>query len=111
MLPLREFAAICRNESRDMDEFARLGGDEFVFLLPCLEQQQTEAFANRLRILLENSQLTYRDKQLQATVSIGLVSWTPAIKDSETMFYILDNAQQEAKNNGKNNIKPAVLKG
>ena len=44
---LREFATICRNKSREIDEFARLGGDEFGFLLPSLQQQQAEAFANR----------------------------------------------------------------
>ena len=108
---LREFANICRNESREIDVFARLGGDEFGFLLPCLQQQQAEAFANRLRILLENSEFTYRGKQLQTTISVGLVSWTPDIENSEMMFYILDNALQEAKIGGKNNIKAAILNG
>jgi diguanylate cyclase (GGDEF)-like protein len=106
---LREFAKICRNESREVDEFARLGGDEFGFLLPGLQQQKAKAFANRLRLLLENYKLTYRDRQIQATVSIGLVSWTPNIENSETMLYILDNALQEAKFGGKNNIKMTVL--
>ena len=102
---LCEFANICRNESREVDEFARLGGDEFGFLLPGLHQQAAEAFANRLRLLLENNKLTYRDRQLYATVSIGLVSWTPDIENPEMMIYILDNALQEAKVSGKNNIK------
>jgi diguanylate cyclase (GGDEF)-like protein len=108
---LREFANICKNESREIDEFARLGGDEFGFLLPCLQQQQAEAFADRLRILLENSKLTYRNKQLQSTISIGLISWNPDIENSEMMFFILDNALNEAKVSGKNKIKAAVLNG
>jgi len=106
---LFEFAKICRNESRNVDEFARLGGDEFGFLLPGLSQPNAEAFANRLRLLLENYKLTYRGKQLQATVSVGLVTWTPAIENSETLIYILDHALQEAKSSGKNNIHLAAL--
>lgn len=102
---LREFANICRRESRSVDEFARLGGDEFGFLLPGLQQQEAEAFAARLRSLLENCKMTYRGKQLQATVSIGLVSWTPKTDNPESMIYRLSNALQEAKLNGKNNIK------
>lgn len=108
---LREFANICGNESRGIDVFARLGGDEFGFLLPFIRQRQAEAFANRLRILLENSEITYWGKQLQATISIGLISWTPDIENSQKLFYILDNALQAAKASGKNKIKAATLNG
>ena len=105
---LCEFARICQNESRKVDEFARLGGDEFGFILPGIHLHEATAFANRLRVLLENNKPTYRDIQLQTTVSIGLVSWTPDIENPETMIYILDKALQEAKGSGKNTIKVKV---
>ena len=49
---LTMLAKLCQNKSREVDVFARIGGDEFAFLLPGLDQEGAEAFANRLGILL-----------------------------------------------------------
>ena len=95
------FAEVCQRESRKIDEFARLGGDEFGFLLPGLRSEGAQAFADRVRQLLGKSVLQYRGEDLQATVSVGVITWTPAIENSETLMFLIDTALQTAKKDGK----------
>ncbi len=97
-------ARLCRDKSREVDEFARIGGDEFAYLLPGLEQQGAEAFADRLRLLLSRHKLAYRDTQIPVTVSIGIISWTPEHENINDMLIQLDAALQQAKATGKNKV-------
>ena len=96
------FAQLCRQESRKVDEFARIGGDEFAFLLPYLTLEKAAEFANRIRLLVEEQQLQYHDLLIQTTISIGVITWTPQIKDSEMLLYLIDDALRNAKSKGKN---------
>jgi diguanylate cyclase (GGDEF)-like protein len=97
-------AKVCRDTSREVDEFARIGGDEFAYLLPGLEQQGAEAFADRLRSSLSKYKLTYRDSQIHVTVSLGIISWTPEHENINDMLIQLDAALQQAKVTGKNKV-------
>jgi diguanylate cyclase (GGDEF)-like protein len=97
-------ARLCRDKSREVDEFARIGGDEFAYLLPGLDQQGAEAFADRLRLLLSKYELTQRDTAIHITVSIGVISWTPEHENINDMLIQLDAALQQAKANGKNKV-------
>ncbi len=98
------FANVCQGKSREVDVFARIGGDEFAFLLPGLEQEGAEAFANRLGILLSEHEFAYRDIQIHVTVSIGIISWTPEHENINDMLIQLDAALQQAKATGKNKV-------
>src|SRR5665648_96505 len=89
-------------ESRKVDQFARIGGDEFGFLLPCLPLLNAVEFAERIQLLIENTELVYHDLAILATVSISVISWAPEIEDSVKMLYLIDEALREAKAGGKN---------
>lgn len=98
------FSDICRRESRKVDEFARIGGDEFGFLLPYLSLEKATEFANRIRSLVEKQELQYHDLLIQTTISIGVITWSAQIKDSEMLLYLVDDALRNAKSKGKNQI-------
>ncbi len=99
---LRLFSEVCMRESRNVDEFARFGGDEFVFLLPCMTLKKATEFANRIRLFTEETELHYHDLLIQTTVSIGVITWSPEIEDSDRMLYLIDEALRKAKSTGKN---------
>src|SRR5665648_276017 len=96
------FSEVCKRESREVDEFARIGGDEFGFLLPHLSLEKAAEFTDRIRLLVEKQELQYHDLLIQTTISIGVITWTPQIKDSEMLIYLIDDALRNAKMNGKN---------
>lgn len=96
------FSEVCKRESREVDEFARIGGDEFGFLLPHLSLKKAAEFADRIQQLVEKQELLYHDLIIQTTVSIGVITWTPQIKNSEMLIYLIDDALRNAKMNGKN---------
>ena len=97
-------AKACKDISREVDEFARIGGDEFAYLLPGVEQQGAQAFADRLRLLLSEQELIYRDSQIHLTASLGIISWTPEFENINDMLIQLDEALQQAKVTGKNKV-------
>ena len=99
---LRLFSEVCMRESRNVDEFARFGGDEFGFLLPCMSLKKATEFADRIRLFTEETVLHYHDLLIQTTVSIGVITWSPEIEDSERMLYLIDEALRKAKSTGKN---------
>ncbi|MDX9864598.1 MAG: GGDEF domain-containing protein [Anaerolineaceae bacterium] len=101
-------ADTCVRAIREVDVLARYGGDEFALLIPNLDQQHAWEFAERLRTLLDESVVAYEGHAIQITVSIGVVTWTPAITDLDGLIYLMDKALYDAKRAGKDTIK--VLK-
>ena len=100
----------CLHESREADVLARFGGDEFAILTPGLQEQQAVQYADRLRKLLVEAKTAYHGHVLQTAVSVGVVTWTPAISDMEGLIYLMDKAMYAAKHGGKNKTKVADLK-
>ena len=99
----------CLHESREVDVLARYGGDEFAILIPGLQEQQAVQFADRLRTILAGTKTAYHGQTLQGTVSVGVVTWTSAIKDMEGLIYLMDRAMYAAKYGGKNKTRVADL--
>jgi diguanylate cyclase (GGDEF)-like protein len=106
---LKMVSDVCLRESREVDVLARLGGDEFGFLIPGLEQDQAVAFANRLRNNLDQSSVLYRGVRIKTTVSVGVITWEPAIKDLDALIFLMDKALYAAKHGGKNKTVVARL--
>ena len=99
---LRKLADVCLCESREVDVFARMGGDEFGLLIPGVEQEDAVLFANRLRQILAESSTLYHGKKLQTTISVGVITWTPAVENFERLIFLMDKALYAAKRDGKN---------
>lgn len=102
---LVHFAEIVRSAIRDGDQLARLGGEEFAVLLPGATVDETRTIAERIRETVETSPLTFKEKRIGLTVSIGAVH-----KLDDAPFALddwLPNADQnlyQAKNDGRNRV-------
>ena len=106
---LCKLADVCLCESREVDVFARMGGDEFGLLIPGVEQEDAVLFANRLRQILEESSILYHGEQLRTTISVGVITWTPAVENFERLIFLMDEALYAAKREGKNKTVVAAL--
>ncbi len=106
---LRMVGSVCMDELREVDVLSRYGGDEFAILTPGLQTSQAVQYADRLRKLLAETKTLYHGHVLRTAVSIGVVTWTPAISDMEGLIYLMDRAMYAAKNGGKNKTRVADL--
>lgn len=86
---------------RRADFVARFGGEEFVMLLPHTNKHSAIKVAEKLRSLIEQSELTTNDTTLSVTISCGI---TQLFKGDthETAFERADQALYRAKELGRN---------
>lgn len=84
---------------RDQDYFIRWGGEEFVVLLPGMDQEQTLAFAEKMRSTVERT----KTGVCWITISIGASMYDgKSYKDSIDRA---DKALYQAKQNGRNRVE------
>ena len=90
---------------RRYDIVMRYGGEEFVAILPGASTHDTMVVADRIRALIESSQVPYGDDEIRVTVSVGVVSFpeTP-INKIEELIKNADEALYRAKSNGRNQV-------
>ena len=102
---LREFATRVKNSIRSDELFARYGGEEFVALLPEASLEQAIGFAERIRALAEAEAVTFNEKKIPITVSIGVAhtaggeNLTP-----EELIERADKKLYQAKEGGRNRV-------
>lgn len=102
---LVHFADVVRKAIRDDDELARLGGEEFAVLLPGATVDEIQVIAERIRQTVEVSPMTFKDEQINLTVSIGAVQ-----KLDDTPFNLddwlpdADENLYQAKHEGRNRV-------
>lgn len=90
---------------RATDVFGRWGGEEFIVLLPESDIHQATKVAERIRIILSNSEIcTDNGSVISFTVSIGMT----VVDDPETVLDDIikkaDKALYLAKNEGRNRV-------
>jgi diguanylate cyclase (GGDEF)-like protein/PAS domain S-box-containing protein len=104
---LQMVAATLHHNLRTTDVLGRWGGEEFIAILydvPSLEALRT--VAEKLRIMVENSHLTYDNHELSATLSIGATRLLP--KDTpETIVRRADQLMYKSKQAGRNRVTVA----
>ena len=100
---LRAFAAVINETARYSDLVARLGGDEFGVLLPETEAAGAERFLTRLRDRLRN------EPWLDATASIGAVTFLDAPRSIEDMVAAADSLMYDVKRAGKNGVRQRIV--
>lgn len=94
---------------RPTDIAFRVGGEEFAILCTGMEEKMAFAFANKLRINIENLKIFHKKSSVYKyiTVSIGLYT-VPLnhMSSMEQIYRYADSALYEAKSIGRNQVIP-----
>lgn len=101
---LRMISTSVANSLRSFDIIGRWGGEEFIVLLINPRPEALFALADRLRRLVENSELKIETGEtVKVTVSIGA---TDATQDDtvESLVHRADRLMYESKKNGRNMV-------
>ncbi len=99
---LIESAALIQSMLRQHDVFGRYGGEEFAILLPNTQLQGAYELAERIRIAFANQVVNYKTDSIQATLSIGVVSYHSGIRNYDDMLTRADMALYQSKRCGRN---------
>ena len=101
---LKTFAKQTQNLLRTTDFFGRWGGEEFVLMLPNTSMELALICLERIRELMESTRFPEIDRDLQVTVSQGLVQYALPEAISATLERA-DVALYRAKRNGRNRVE------
>lgn len=86
---------------RKTDMFGRWGGEEFLGIFEVLNNEEAIHIAEKLRVLIANTQIPYGGENLSVTVSLGV---TKAVEGDtvDTVVKRADALMYQSKKNGKN---------
>lgn len=101
-LVLREVADLLKDNSRRSDVVARYGGEEFVFLATNISKSAVPMFFKRLCRMIEGLEITYGNKTINLTSSIGVVM--DEGENFEDMLKRADEYLYQAKDEGRNRV-------
>lgn len=88
---------------RTVDTIGRIGGEEFLVLAPETTVEGAHVLAERIRSMVEQSEIRYKNEQIRVTVSIGFAVAEVGINAAyEQMKHVAAAALGEAKANGRN---------
>jgi diguanylate cyclase (GGDEF)-like protein len=100
---LRIVARTCRVELRATDQIGRIGGEEFLVVLHSATPQQAHEIAERLRVAVEQLDLTPIAPNLRVTISLGVRIATD--HDSSAAIAAADSMLYRAKESGRNRVE------
>jgi diguanylate cyclase len=100
---LKLFADVTNSVARRSDIVGRLGGEEFAIVLPNTTAAKALEFSARLHTAINKAVLTFKDKAIKYTASIGLTEFDTDSKDSiDDLLARADLALYQAKHSGRN---------
>lgn len=102
---LMHLAQILVKAVRNEDVVARFGGEEIVIILRSISLELALTLGERLRRTVEKQVVTHQDREIEATVSIGVAGF-PSTR-AETVEQLLDAADKalyRAKHAGRNTV-------
>jgi len=103
---LEHIAEIIRVTIRRLDIPCRYGGEEFTLILPDTTLKQGVRFANRLRVIIENSTVDTSDMQLGIEASFGVDVYNRGDQITEKEFVEkVDAFLYLAKQEGRNQVR------
>ncbi|MCB0406842.1 MAG: diguanylate cyclase [Bdellovibrionales bacterium] len=107
---LSEVGRIIKDNVRKVDFAARYGGDEFLIVLTEIELNGAKAFAERLRVKIENTVFKNESYSIRLTASIGFAMASPkqAAVDGRTLVRLADQQLYKAKEGGRNRYEYLV---
>lgn len=90
---------------RPADAVARYGGEEFTVILPSTTPEGANVVAEQIREAVETMSVTFEDRSINPTVSVGVATITPVdINHPEVVIHAADHAMYEAKQQGRNRV-------
>jgi diguanylate cyclase (GGDEF)-like protein len=92
---------------RGNDLLARTGGEEFTILLPDTPASAGLIAAERIRQAIEELEVPFDGGPLRFTVSAGVSQLDPTQGGWEAMMRRADSAMYDAKEHGRNSVRPA----
>ena len=98
-------ARVLKEGARGTDVVCRYGGEEFAILLPRTTKEGALFIAERLRLAVDS-----RWEGCPVTVSVGIGSHSPDLRDPAAVTRLADEALYEAKAAGKNRVVMAACK-
>lgn len=104
---LRRVADILKQSSRDLDVLGRLGGDEFGVLLPGTAEQESLAYANRVRELVHDSPRQMENFNGNMSCSIGVAQYE-AGESLEELLSRADQALYRSKHLGRDQVSASA---
>ena len=106
---LKSFVDVAKKYIRNSDVIIRYGGEEFVIILPAVNKENGLEVLEKICRSFEESTLEFEGKNLNATVSIGMMEIKPekAFKNSFIDEYIMiaDQKLYTAKHSGRNRVE------
>jgi diguanylate cyclase (GGDEF)-like protein len=102
---LRELAELVRARVRREDCFARWGGEEFAVALSETDPEAARLFAERVRKLVEEHEFRANGERLPVTISVGVATAPPDLRDAEAFLAAADALLYEAKRQGRNRVR------
>ena len=98
-------SGLIKDGLRETDLFARYGGEEFCLIAMAMELAEAMLLADRLRQKVEDAVFSYGAHRLKVTVSIGVSTWKPELKENfEELVHQADSALYRAKQAGRNRV-------
>lgn len=99
---LQNLASICKSNLRGVDLFARLGGEEFAIVLPETNRLSAMTVAEKLRNIIAETPITFRDQELKITASFGITVIDNEDVSIEALLQRTAEAVHRAKITGRN---------
>ena len=108
---LKQLSEIIINTVRSADLAARFGGEEFVILMPETDVKQANDVAERIRKLVENTDMkvSHSIGIIRKTISIGVAYLDEMGDTGEALLKRADEALYKAKHEGRNKVVTAQL--
>ena len=104
-LALIHVARLLRAETRKNDVVARSGGEEFVVLMGGLDERETIATIERLRLAVEETDFDPKAEGITITLSAGVASYRTGDASFDDILKRADNALYRAKTLGRNRVE------
>lgn len=101
---LQELSRMLIREFRSIDLVGRLGGEEFALVFPETDLEGAYSACERLRAMVQSSEISVGAQKIKLTVSIGLTHLTPKTSDSALLLKRADELLYVAKNSGRNQV-------
>jgi len=89
------------------DAIGRYGGEEFLIVLPGCDQTGTETAAQRMRQVVQETEVATPAGTVPITVSLGAVIGQEPTLDADELIRIADAALYRAKRGGRNRVEMA----